>query len=73
MASVDAILEELDAQDKARIVVFNKQDQVPEPETTPALCRRHDAVAISALDRSTFDALTERLKALLPSSTERWY
>ena len=68
MRSVDAILEDLDAHDKARIVVFNKEDQVAARETIPALCRRHDAVAISAINPSTFQALTTRLKALLPAT-----
>ena len=68
MRSVDAILEELDVQDKARVVVFNKQDQVEDAATIAPLCRRFGAVAVSALDRATFDALTERLIQLLPGA-----
>ena len=68
MRSVGLILKELDVHDKAQVVVFNKQDQVSDPETIPALCRRYEAVAVSALDRKSFGALTERLKSLLPSA-----
>ncbi|MGB0590939.1 MAG: GTPase HflX [Myxococcota bacterium] len=70
MASVDAILEDLGVQNKPRVVVFNKMDQVDEPETIAPLCRRFEAVAVSALDRATFESLTERLIQLLPSSSE---
>ena len=70
MSSVDAILEDLEVQNKPRVVVFNKMDQVDEPETIAPLCRRFEAVAVSALDRATFESLTERLIQLLPSSSE---
>jgi GTP-binding protein HflX len=69
MGSVDAILEDLDVQHKPRVVVFNKQDRVDDPATIAPLCRRFGAVAVSALDRRTFEPLTERLMQLLPSSS----
>ena len=66
MAAVDRILTELDVHEKRRLVVFNKRDQVPDPEIIGPVCRRFDAVAVSALQRSTFGPLIDRLVALLP-------
>jgi GTP-binding protein HflX len=70
MRSVEAILEDLNVHDKARVVVFNKQDQVEDQDTIAPLCRRFGAVAVSALDRKTFEPLTARLMQLLPNSSE---
>jgi len=70
MAAVDRILTDLDVHEKPRLIVFNKADQVAEPDIIGPVCRRFEAVAISALDRETFAPLTDRLRALLP--TETW-
>ncbi len=66
MAAVERILQELDLGDKPRLLVLNKVDRVTDaPEVVDNLCRVHDAVALSALDRSTFGPLVERLLALV--------
>jgi len=56
IASVDAILGELGLSGKERLMVFNKTDRVS-AEEAGNLCLRYDAIAISALDRSTFGLL----------------
>ena len=66
MASVERILTDLDVHKKPQLVVFNKRDQVPDQGIIEPVCRRFDAVAVSALERGTFEPLTERLRALLP-------
>ena len=64
MASVEALLEDLDLAAIPRLLVFNKKDRVP-PETAEAVCRRYGGVAISALDRSTFGPLLAAMEARL--------
>jgi GTP-binding protein HflX len=56
MSSVDKILSELNLADKRRIVVFNKIDRLDKSEVRNVAIR-FNAIAISALDRSTFKAL----------------
>ena len=65
MSAVDRVLGELGVADKPQIVVFNKVDQVAEVDALEPECRRHGAVAISALDPATFEPLTDRLMGLL--------
>jgi GTP-binding protein HflX len=54
--SVGKILEELNLSKKPGILVFNKIDKL-EKEEVKNLTLRHDSVAISALDTSTFQSL----------------
>jgi hypothetical protein len=48
--AVEAILTDLELGEIPRLVVFNKADLLPEPEVQ-ALCRRFDAIAVSAVKR----------------------
>lgn len=59
--AVERILGELELDRIPRLLVFNKTDQVPPEEIAP-LCRRFEAVPVSALDRSSFDGLLAELQ-----------
>jgi len=59
--SVDKILESLDLGTRQRLLVFNKIDKV-EPADLPHLCRRYDAIPLSAFDRKSFKPLLEELQ-----------
>jgi len=59
--AVERILQDLDLQHLPRLLVFNKIDQVPEAELEP-LCRRFDALPISALQRRSFAPLLAELE-----------
>ncbi|WP_303720749.1 GTPase HflX [Malonomonas rubra] len=59
--SVDNILESLELGTRPRLLVFNKIDQV-DPADLPHLCRRYDAIPISAFDRASFKPLLEELQ-----------
>jgi GTPase len=65
MAAVDKILERLDLADKPRIIVFNKADRLGHKDLLQTLCRRYDAVAISAPDKSTLPGLLQKLESFL--------
>ena len=65
IAAVEKILAELDIAAKPTIRVFNKEDRVADKELLAALCRRFDAIAVSARDPSTFGCLLERLEWLI--------
>jgi len=51
--AVDRILSDLDLEEIPRILVFNKIDLIPDEEVAP-LCRRFEAIAVSAQRRKTF-------------------
>ena len=59
--SVDKILDSLNLGAQQRLLVFNKIDQVS-AEDLPHICRRYDAVAVSALQRNSFGVLLEELQ-----------
>ncbi len=59
--SVEKILEDLDLGTRQRLLVFNKIDQV-DPQDLPHLCRRYQAIPISAFDRVSFAPLLEELQ-----------
>ncbi|BCR04492.1 GTPase HflX [Desulfuromonas versatilis] len=61
IASVERILHDLELDRIPRLLVFNKVDQV-DPEEVAPLCRRFDAVPLSALERGTFSALLDELQ-----------
>lgn len=61
IAAVERILQELKLGTLPRLLVFNKVDRVP-PNEVAALCRRFDAIAVSALNRSTFTSLLAALQ-----------
>jgi len=59
--SVEKILDELDLGTRPRLLVFNKIDQI-DPVDLPHLCRRFQAIPISAFDRKTFQPLLGELQ-----------
>ncbi|HXX54374.1 MAG TPA: GTPase HflX [Thermodesulfovibrionales bacterium] len=61
IASVDKILEELDLRHKPQLLVFNKIDTITEEEAEH-LRARFRAIAISALDPSTFVSLLDAIE-----------
>ncbi|MDD5724290.1 MAG: GTPase HflX [Syntrophales bacterium] len=60
--AVDRILEELDLKNKKCLRVFNKTDLFPEKVVLDNLCRRFDAIPLSALNPETFLPLLEKLE-----------
>lgn len=65
MEACEMILSDLDLNHIPRIRVFNKEDRFPDKPLLQNLCRRHDAVSISALNPPTLLPLTETVEALL--------
>ncbi len=53
ISAVDRILQDLDLHEIPRLLVFNKIDLIPDEEIAP-LCRRYEAIAVSARRRKTF-------------------
>ncbi len=53
ICAVDRILQDLDLHEIPRLLVFNKIDLIPNEEIAP-LCRRYEAIAVSARQRKTF-------------------
>lgn len=68
MTAVEKILKELEINDKPTIRVLNKADRVTDKEMLQNLCRRLDAVAVSALDKRTLSGLMEKIEFLLPGN-----
>lgn len=66
MAAVEKILTRLEVNGKPTIKVLNKADRVKDRELLKNLCRRLEAVAVSALDKKTLFPLMEKIEALLP-------
>ncbi len=65
IAAVDKILEKLEINDKPIIMVFNKADRLEDKDLLQTLCRRYDAVAICAPDKSTLTGLLQKLESFL--------
>jgi GTP-binding protein HflX len=65
IAAVEKILDELDIRNKPAIKVFNKADRFDDKEMLQNLCRRHEAVAVSALDKKTMFGLLEMIEKKL--------
>ncbi|MFZ2399593.1 MAG: GTPase HflX, partial [Smithella sp.] len=65
IAAVEKILEDLEINGKPTIRVLNKSDRVADKEMLQNLCRRLDAVAVSALDKRTLFGLMEKIESLL--------
>ncbi|HEX2096656.1 MAG TPA: GTPase HflX [Solirubrobacterales bacterium] len=63
MEAVDAVLEEIGAGDKPRMLVLNKADLLDEDERQEASLRHPDAVLVSALAGEGIEALHERIQA----------
>ncbi len=71
IAAVDKILCDLEIKDKPTLMVFNKEDRVLDKALLATLCRRFDAVAVSALDKNTLPRLIERLESLVKGLGKR--
>jgi GTP-binding protein HflX len=65
IAAVEKILEELEINDKQTIRVLNKSDCVADKDLLKTLCRRLDAVAVSALDKRTLFELMGKIELML--------
>ncbi len=65
IAAVEKILEELEINTKPVIRVLNKSDLVPDKDLLANLCRRLDAIAVSALDKRTLFELMEKIELML--------
>ena len=63
LAAVDAVLEEIGAGDKPRLLVLNKADLLGEEARAEALLRHPGAVLVSALEGDGIGALRERIGA----------
>jgi len=64
MASVEKVLDDLGVSEKPRVLAFNKSDRLERDEAAN-LARRHGAVALSALDPSTFPPLLRAVEEAL--------
>jgi GTPase len=62
MRAVDAVLEEIGAGDKPRLLVLNKADLLSEEERSEALLRHPDAVLVSALEGEGVEPLCKRIE-----------
>jgi len=65
IVAVEKILEELGIAAKPTIRVFNKEDRIADKELLAALCRRFNAIAVSALNPPTLRALLDKLEWLI--------
>jgi GTP-binding protein HflX len=63
MRAVDAVLEEIGAGEKPRLLVLNKADLLDEETRRDALLRHPDAVLVSAVDGEGLDELRGRVEA----------
>jgi GTPase len=63
LAAVDAVLEEIGAGDKARLLVLNKADLLGDEERREAMLRHPDADLVSALEGEGIEALLQRIEA----------
>ena len=68
--SVEKILEDLDLSRKKCIRVFNKVDIFPDKDMLDNLCRRFEAIPVSAMDPGTFRPLLERMESGFPPPRE---
>ena len=67
IAAVDNTLKQLGLDEKSRLLVFNKEDRM-DPVIVKDLCRRYDAISISAIRPETLPGLVSELEErLFPS------
>jgi GTP-binding protein HflX len=67
--TTEELLRELDLHAVPRLLVFNKCDRLPDGQAGN-IALRHDAVAVSALDRASLHTLVERLWQSLTRARE---
>ncbi len=65
ICAVEKILEELDIKNKPTLRVFNKADRIADKALLQTLCKRFDAVAVSALDKTTLYGMLSKIEFLL--------
>ncbi|HAJ26672.1 MAG TPA: GTPase HflX [Syntrophus sp. (in: bacteria)] len=65
IAAVDKILADLEIKEKPTLMVFNKEDSVADKPLLATLCRRFNAVAVTALDKKTLPRLIKKLESLV--------
>lgn len=65
IAAVEKILEDLDIIGKPTIRVFNKEDNFPDKDILSALCKRFDALAVSALNPDSLPPLLQKVETLI--------
>ncbi len=63
--AVEKILTELEIIGKPTLLVFNKEDRLADKDLLAALCRRFDAIAISALHPESLTPLVEKLETMV--------
>ena len=63
MCAVDAVLEEIGAGGKPRLLVLNKADLLADDERAEALLRHPDAVLVSALEQEGLEELSQRIES----------
>jgi GTP-binding protein HflX len=63
--AVEKILEELEIAKKPTLRVFNKMDRFPDRELLQTLCRRFNAIPVSALDAQTLPPLITKLESVI--------
>jgi GTPase len=63
LAAADAVLEEIGAGEKPRVLVLNKADLLEDEERREALLRHPGAILVSALTGEGVEALRERVEA----------
>jgi GTP-binding protein HflX len=68
--AVERILEDLDLMNKPIIRAFNKVDRFVDKSILQNLCKRFQAIAISALDAATLSPLTDKLETMILGRTK---
>ncbi|MGC1851799.1 MAG: GTPase HflX, partial [Solirubrobacterales bacterium] len=71
LGAVDAVLEEIGAGDKPRLLVLNKADLLGEDERDEALLRHPDAVLVSALTGEGIEELKEQVEKAFEDTLTR--
>ncbi|MBI4470509.1 MAG: GTPase HflX, partial [Acidobacteria bacterium] len=69
IAAVTEALSDLQLDRIPVVLVLNKQDLI-EADLRPVLCRKYDAISVSAEDPSTVGALLNRIERLLPAKAQ---
>jgi len=68
ITAVENILEELDISSKPSIRVFNKADRFEDKALLANISKRFNAVAVSALDKTSLLGLLEKIETALPNT-----
>ena len=66
ITAVEKIFEQLDIADKPVLKIFNKADLFSDKDALQFISHRHQAIAVSALDRASLGPLVERIEISIP-------